>query len=233
MLRITDVSEHNNRPDFERMKKADRIAGAAAKMSEGWGYVDPDGERNLHAIIAAGLEPIAYHFNWSGAPAGKGGKHQAEFLLRQISKVANPKRVLPAADVEISSSMNASQFPTFKDIKMFLGTLEDKRDGGRVCLYSGYYWRGHFGNRAIRDLGLKRRPIIWDAHYFHSTNAPPSSFADKLENVPHDYFEHPALGGMEADILQFSDRVRFSEFTGDADVTPATLEDLRSWTRAA
>jgi len=233
MARLTDISEHQQRPSIRRLKDEDNIVGVGVKMSEGWGYVDPDGVYNLRNVVDLGLVPIAYHFNWSGAPEGKGGKHQAEFLLRQIAKVVSPIKVIPAADVEISSSMTRANFPTFRDIRLFLGTLEDKRPGQRVGLYSGYYWRGNLGNPRIADLGLKRRPIIWDAHYFHSTNAPASSFADKLENVPDHYFETQAFGGLDADMLQFSDRVRFSAYTGDANVTNVDLAGLREWTKAA
>ena len=109
--RLTDVSEHQNRPNFGRLKREDDLAGAAAKMSEGWGYEDPDGERNLREIVAVDLVPLAYHFFWGGAPAGKGPRHQAEFFVRQIRKAVNPMRVIPAIDVELSSSMERKTPP--------------------------------------------------------------------------------------------------------------------------
>jgi len=233
LLRLTDVSEHQNRPSFKRLKNEDNIAGAAAKMTEGWGYVDPDGVENLKNIVAVELVPLAYHFFWGGAPAGKGPRHQAEFLLRQIKKATNPMRVVPVIDVELSSSMERKHHPTFSDVREFLQRLETLLPGKRTCIYAGYYWRDHLNNRAIADLNLKRRPIIFDAHYFHSTGASAASFAQYANRIPNGYWGNPAFGHAEADIVQFSDRVRFSEFVGDADLANTDLDGLRGWAKAS
>ena len=229
-----DVSEHQGRPSFRRLKEEDDVVGAAAKMTEGWGYVDPDGVHNLERIVAENLVPLAYHFLWNG-PEGKGGAHQAEFFVRQIRKAVNPMRVIPAIDVELSKSMERQHHPRFEDVRRFLLRLEDLLPGKRLCIYTGYYWRegAHLGNPRVADLGLKRRPIIWDAHYFFQANAPAGSVREHRERIPNDYWDGKAFGGVGADILQFSDRVRFSEYVGDADLADADLETLRGWTEVA
>jgi GH25 family lysozyme M1 (1,4-beta-N-acetylmuramidase) len=202
-------------------------------MSEGWGYVDPDGVHNLERIVAVGLVPMAYHFYWGGAPDGKGPRHQAEFFVRQIRQAVDPMRVIPAIDVELSGSMEQRHYPRFGEVREFLQRLEALLPGKRVCIYSGYYWRGNMGNPRVEDLNLRRRPIIWDAHYFHSADAPAASFEQYRRRIPNDYFEEPAFGGARADIVQFSDRVRFSEYVGDADLADTDLAGLREWARAA
>ena len=227
---LTDVAEHQSRPSFERLKRQDGIAGAAAKMSEGWGYEDPDGVHNLIQIVRNELVPLAYHFFWHG-PAGKNGKHQAEFLVRQIRKAVDPMRVIPVIDVELSSSMAHHNRPRFYDVKRFCHRIEDLLPGKKVCIYSGYYWRGNMGNPRVADLNLKRRPIIWDANYFNNTTV--ESAAQARRGIPNDYWDTKAFGGAEADVLQFSDKVRFSEYVGDADLANTDRAGLREWTRAA
>ena len=223
---LTDVAEHQNRPDFGRLKRQDNIVGAAAKMSEGWGYVDPDGVHNLRHIVANDLVPLAYHFFWHG-PAGKNGAHQAEFLVRQIRKATNPMRVIPVIDVELSSSMSHHNRPRFYDVRRFCRRMEDLLPGKRVCIYSGYYWRENMGNPKIADLGLKRRPIIWDANYFNNTTVESASQARR--GIPTHSWDTKAFGGVGADILQFSDKVRFSEYVGDADLANTDKAGLRKW----
>ena len=233
-VRLTDVSEHQGRPSFRRLKDEDNIVGAGVKMTEGWGFEDPDGLHNLERIVANNLVALPYHFLWNG-PEGRGGAHQAEFFLRQIRKVVDPLRVIPCVDVELSSNMEPRHHPRFADVRAFLRRLEDLLPGKRLGIYVGYYWRedNHLGNPRVEALGLKLRPIIWDAHYFHSGDAPPASFGEYRSRIPSDYWDGNAFGGMKADILQFSDKVRFSEYVGDADLADTDLATLRDWAWAA
>ena len=88
------------------------------------------------------------------------------------------------------------------------------------------------GNPRVADLNLKRRPIIWDAHYFHTeTRRPHRSHTPQAH--PERLLRHQGVRRREADILQFSDRVRFSEFTGDANIANTDREGCANGRRAA
>jgi hypothetical protein len=155
-------------------------------------------------------------------------KKQAEFFLRQIAQVTDPSNVMLFVDVELSGNMTTGQRPTFKNVKTFLQTIEEKLPNKRRGIYSGYYWRGddHMGNPRVSDLGLKNKPIIWDAHYF--TQA--VNWGSVLyQSVPGDYWSTPAFGGETADILQFASTVQTKQFVGDGNACSASYEDLREW----
>src|SRR5215204_1696683 len=161
---LVDISQHQGPSvDFGQIK-AEGYKGAIVKMTEGTGYVDPYGERNLRGTIAAGLASGAYHFIWGGMSPRK----QALFFLQQVLKTAPAEDVTLFVDVEISGNMRPSQYPTLQDVRIFLKTIEEKLAplGKRLGIYSGYYWRDHMGNPGISSLGLWQDPIIWDAHYF-------------------------------------------------------------------
>jgi GH25 family lysozyme M1 (1,4-beta-N-acetylmuramidase) len=218
---LIDVSEHQGPNVDFRQVRGEGYEGAIAKMSEGTGYVDPTGAGNLKHIISSDLTPGAYHFLWGGLSARK----QAQFFLQQVSRVVEPENVALFVDVEISDNMAPSQHPTFQDVQRFLKTLEEKLPASRLGIYSGYYWRDHMSNPPIRDLGLKLRPIIWDAHYF-TTQVDYGSVL--YRSVPASYWEEAAFGGRKADILQFASTGRLRQFPEGIDVNacPRGLESL-------
>jgi GH25 family lysozyme M1 (1,4-beta-N-acetylmuramidase) len=219
---LIDVSEHQGpNVNFSEVK-SEGYSGAIAKMTEGTGYVDPYGVSNLGRIISSDLLPGAYHFLWGGMSA----RNQALHFLRQVSKVTDPARVMLFVDVEISGNMNVTQHPTLLDVQRFLKTLEEKVPSARLGIYSGYYWRSNMGNPRISSLGLKGRPIIWDAHYF-STDVNWGSVL--YGSVPESYWDKPAFGGLKADILQFASTGRLVQFPNGIDVNacPEGLDALQ------
>jgi lysozyme len=224
---MIDVSEHQGpNVDFAQAYAED-YHGAIVKMTEGVGYVDPHGVRNLRRARAEMDVVGCYHFLWGGMPPVR----QVNHFLAQISEVVNPERVLLFVDVEISGNMSPAQHPTFDDVSLFLHTLEDAIPGKKLGIYSGYYWRGNMGNPAISTLELQRNPIIWDAHYFSAR----VDYGSVLyERVPDSYWENPAYGGQRADILQFADKGRLQQFPNGIDVnaTRGTMEDLKRWAAA-
>jgi GH25 family lysozyme M1 (1,4-beta-N-acetylmuramidase) len=224
---MIDVSE-NQGPDVDfSQAHAEDYHGAIVKMTEGVGYVDPQGVRNLRRARAEMDVVGCYHFLWGGYSPVR----QANHFLEQISEVVNPGRVLLFVDVEISNNMSPAQHPTFDDVSLFLHTLEDAIPGKKLCIYSGYYWRENMSNPDISGLELQRNPIIWDAHYF-SIGADYGSVL--YEQVPDSYWENPAYGGERADILQFADTGRLRQFPKGIDVnaTRGTMEDLKQWAAA-
>jgi len=223
---LVDVSEHQGKAvAFDQIWR-EGYDGVIAKMTEGTGYVDPTGVGNLTRILKSGLVPGAYHFIWGGMSAEKQAKH----FLRKVSEVIAPEKVILFVDVELSGNMSADQHPTFNDVKRFLNTLEDKIPGKRTGIYSGYYWREaqHLDDPPISRLGLKKKPIIWDAHYFTSD----VDWGSKLYTaVPDDYWNNPAFGGLEADILQFASTGRLRQFPEgvDVDATRGSYGELRMY----
>jgi GH25 family lysozyme M1 (1,4-beta-N-acetylmuramidase) len=223
---LIDVSEHQGPNVNFHQVRDEGYEGAIAKMSEGTGYVDPVGATNLRRIISAGLVPGAYHFLWGGMSPRK----QALYFLRQVIRAETiPHDILLFVDVEISGNMNASQHPTFAGVRTFLKTLEEKLPNRRLGIYSGYYWRDHMGNPPVRDLGLKLRPIIWDAHYF-TTRVDYGSILYRSVPIAEDnnYWEQAAFGGRKADILQFASTGRLRQFPKGIDVNacPRGLKSL-------
>jgi hypothetical protein len=221
---LLDVSEHQG-PDLRFGELwAEGFDGVIPKMTEGTGYIDPTGVENMRRIIQSSLIPGAYHFLWGGMSAVK----QAEFFLRQIAKVVDPREVMLFLDVEVSSNMASHQHPKFSDVQKFLLTLQGKLPGKRLGIYSGYYWRedGWLGNPSIESLGLAQRPIIWDAHYFAEQVGRAS---DLYKQVPRSYWTKPAFGGAMPDILQFADTVKTDQFVGDGNACSASYADLREW----
>lgn len=218
---LIDLSEHQGPAvNFPQVKR-EGYEGVICKMTEGTGYIDPYGQRNLQGTITAGLWAGAYHFLWGGMSARK----QATFFLQQVSKVTEPENVALFVDVEQSANMDRGSLPTFRTVRLFLQALEEKLPENRLGIYSGYYWRDNMGNPPISDLGLKQRPIIWDAHYFTSR----IDYGSVLyRSVPSSYWEKAAFGGRKADILQFASTGRLQQFPNGIDVNaaPGGLESL-------
>jgi lysozyme len=224
---MIDVSEHQG-PDVDFAQAyGEDYHGAIVKMTEGVGYVDPHGVRNLRRARAEMDVVGCYHFLWGGMSPVR----QANHFLAKISEVVNPGRVLLFVDVEISNNMSRDQHPTLDHVRRFLHTLQDELPGKKLGIYSGYYWRGDMGNPDISRLELQRNPIIWDAHYF-STHVDYGSAL--YERVPDSYWENAAYGGQRADILQFADKGRLRQFPKGIDVnaTRGTMEDLKRWAAA-
>ncbi len=217
---LVDVSQHQQRPRFAPLWEQG-IEGAIVKMTEGTGYRDPDGVDNLGRVISSKMVPGAYHFLWGGRHASP----QAKFFLTEIRKVADPMNILLFLDVEISSNMSRSQYPSFAEVKMFLHTLQTALPGKRLGIYAGYYWRdpGWLGNPGITRLELKQNPIIWDAHYFSTTVG---GVQELYNRVPTNYWNTNAFGGQKAQFLQFSDKCRNSRFTGDINATRGNYDWL-------
>ena len=92
---MIDVSE-NQGPDVDFAQAyAEDYHGAIVKMTEGVGYVDPHGVRNLRRARAEMDVVGCYHFLWGGMSPVR----QANHFRAQISEVVNPGRVLLFVDV--------------------------------------------------------------------------------------------------------------------------------------
>lgn len=93
-------TSHWNHPggagiDWEKVR-ADGYDWAAIKITEGTTFVDPYGEADCMAAMAAGLEVVPYHF---ARPLSSGAQAEAQFFEEHIPMAAqNCKRMLDLED---------------------------------------------------------------------------------------------------------------------------------------
>ena len=118
-VRGVDVSAHQDSIDWDRLK-ADGVAFAYIKASEGETFNDARFSRNWYAAGQAGLLRGAYHF----FTQCRSGKAQAENFIRIVP--VDPGALPPVIDAEHMGP--CKQTPAVKDvaaeIEVFLKTLQ-------------------------------------------------------------------------------------------------------------
>jgi lysozyme len=104
LLRGIDVSHYQGHVDWPAVAAAG-YSFTWCKLTEGAGYVDPTGVRNLAAARVAGLHAGAYHFF-----RGSGAAEAAHFLAALPPDVdALPPRLPPALDLEATLPDGAAE----------------------------------------------------------------------------------------------------------------------------
>lgn len=160
MIRGVDVSNHQDRVDWARAKKAG-VRFAFVKASEGVGFTDPKFRAHVQGAKAAGIKTGAYHFarpdtnsGSTTAAARSDARAEADFFL----SLAAPRRgdLLPALDLETAG------LPPALMVEWTRAWLERVRSriGARPLLYTyPAFWSSLSETTAFRNYPL------WIANY--------------------------------------------------------------------
>jgi lysozyme len=144
-----DVSAHQGAVDWRRVR-ADGIAFAYLKATEGGDHTDRRFAENWAGAAAAGLPRGAYHFFTLCRP----GADQARHFLA----VAGRGELPPAVDLELAGNCSARppREAVAAELAAFLALVE-RATGERVVLYLGEDWqRAYPVDRGGRPLWLRR-----------------------------------------------------------------------------
>ncbi len=156
MIKGIDVSNHQDRIDWSRVK-ADGIAFAYVKASEGTTFADPKYRAHVTGAKAAGIKTGAYHFarpdTYTSDPR-RDARAEADWFL----SLAAPRSgdLLPALDLETAG------LPPAQMVEWTRAWLDRVRQkiGARPVLYTyPAFWSALGGTRAFRLNPL------WIANY--------------------------------------------------------------------
>ena len=167
MIKGIDVSNHQDRIDWSRVK-ADGIAFAYVKASEGQTFVDPKYDAHVAGAKSVGIRTGAYHFARPDTDASdpeQDARAEADFFL----SLAAPRSgdLLPALDLE-TAGLPVAQMVAWT--KAWLDRVR-KVIGVRPLVYTyPYFWEQLGGTTAFRNYPL------WIANYGVSEPALPGSW---------------------------------------------------------
>ncbi|MBQ3874207.1 MAG: glycosyl hydrolase family 25, partial [Bacteroidaceae bacterium] len=122
-----DVSHHNGKIDWNKVKKNRRIKFVYIKATEGADFVDPEYNRNLKGARKAGFKVGSYHyFHMTSSP---------EWQFKNFIKHAPKKKqdLVPMVDFETCDGYSIKR--TRKALKKFVSLLE-KYYGKKPIIYS-------------------------------------------------------------------------------------------------
>lgn len=151
---IVDLSHHNAKVDFARLKAAG-IVGVIHKATQGGGYADPQYASRRAAAGAAGLLWGAYHFGTGDA----NGTAQAAHFLQVVGTADRTLLVLDFEQNTQGTSMTLEQAEAFV-------TVLQQQSGRWPVFYTGSAFFG-----AKKDTVLTNCPL-WLAQYGATTRVP-------------------------------------------------------------
>src|SRR5258705_12512274 len=99
-----DVSYHNGTINWSSVK-ADGVAYAFIRVSDGTGFIDPKFESYWSASRAVGIKHGAYQYFHPGTDPIA----QADLLLSKIGSKLEPDDLPPVVDVEVADGLGAAQ----------------------------------------------------------------------------------------------------------------------------
>jgi hypothetical protein len=205
-----DVSQHQGRPNMATLRRENYDVGIV-KVSEGWGWEEPDGRANLHSAIFNGHVPGAYHYIWGNDP-----QKQVSSYLRAIRAVTKPEKVMLIVDVEPHEGP-ASEQPRWEHVRRFVGHLHDAVPRHPIVIYCGEYWRRpggltEQGNPRIFDLPVPDDLLyLWLSRYVTATDVDWGSVL--YERVPESWWDDQGTGALIPTGIQFASTARTKAVT--------------------
>jgi GH25 family lysozyme M1 (1,4-beta-N-acetylmuramidase) len=160
VIRGIDVSNHQERIDWTRVK-ADGIAFAIVKASEGVSFADPKYRAHVAGARSVRIRTGAYHYARPDTDAGAGAaavRRDARAEADWFLKLASPRAgdLLPALDLE-TAGLPAELMVTWT--RAWLDRVRS-RIGTRPLVYTyPYFWQALGGTTAFRSYPL------WIANY--------------------------------------------------------------------
>lgn len=196
---ILDISHHNGRVNFDRLKELD-IIGVIQKATQGQSGSDPTYASNKAKALDAGLLWGAYHF-----ATGSDGLKQAENFLSTVKSFDNTVLVLDFEPNPSGPSMSLEEARAFV-------TRVKEVTGRFPGFYSGHYIK--------QLLGTNKDPVLaecwfWLAQYGPTAVVPPNwskwtmwQYTDgAVGPVPHDiggvHFDRDTYNGSLAELRTF------------------------------
>jgi GH25 family lysozyme M1 (1,4-beta-N-acetylmuramidase) len=151
-----DVSHWQGQPDWQAAR-ADGVAFAFLKATEGRSLVDEQYATNLANADAAGIAVGAYHFARPDKTATDAAAEADHFLDNANLK---PRNLLPVLDLENDGGLTARQLRRW--VKDWLARVEE-RLGVKPIIYTfPFFWRDELGNTSwFADRGYR----LWIAHW--------------------------------------------------------------------
>jgi GH25 family lysozyme M1 (1,4-beta-N-acetylmuramidase) len=199
-----DVSHHNGRIDWQKVRNAGGKRFAFIKASEATAFVDWTYERNRAAAKAAGVLVGAYHFARPGPGRGDAIAEADHFMATaQFSS----GELVPILDLEHTGGLSKRALGSW--VISFLNRVHD-RSGVRPAIYvSPEFWKKHVGNTtSIAALGYD---LLWVAHWTH----------DDAPRVPAANW-----AGNGWTVWQFSDKGKVPGIKGRVDFDRVAAQDL-------
>ncbi len=146
-----DVSHHQGEVDWRKVR-ADGVAFAFAKASQGTSSGDPAFTRNWEGMKAAGVIRGAYAFYVAGASP----EEQAQDFIRRVQLESGD--LPPVVDIETMGGVPEAQQQLMTDLQAYLSALIDHY-GVRPIIYTGPAFWESYGNENFSDHPL------WIAEY--------------------------------------------------------------------
>ncbi|MFI5493580.1 GH25 family lysozyme [Actinoplanes sp. NPDC051859] len=206
---LVDISHWQGDIDIAQIAR-EGYSACVCKATEGTNYKDPTFDRNITAVIKAGMIPGAYHYLRAGD-----GAAQARHFYQQVRQLGGPDGWLIQFDAE------SDGYGT----EMTAWAAEWSRLTGNhpFFIYSGSWWWPR--TRGFRGADLT--PLLWHSHYVDG-----SDYGSVLyRKVPASWWM-PGYGGWpKATILQFSSSGKVAGRRIDVDAFRGTVTQLRALTR--
>jgi len=151
-LKGVDVSHHNDRVDWAKVKSSGRVF-AFARVSDGTAHPDTEFARNWPGMKSAGLVRGAYQF----FRPQHSGTQQADLLIQKIKDAGGLKAgdFPPVLDLETSDDVAAKT--VVARAKAWLARVEAKT-GTKPIIYTGNNMSDTIGD-AFKDY------VLWVLHY--------------------------------------------------------------------
>lgn len=146
-----DVSNYQDRVNWSRVRR-DGFLFAGVKLTEGTGFVDRYGRRNMRGARAAGILPVPYHF----AHPSNSPRHEARHFLDVAMPLVEIGEPCPALDLEVTEGKSPMELWRWQHT---FSEIVEEALGGSVILYS---------YRAFLDFDIwlpKHHRPIWGADY--------------------------------------------------------------------
>jgi len=211
VIKGIDVSNHQERIDWSRVK-AEGIAFAYVKASEGQTFVDPKYQAHVTGARSVGIKTGAYHFarpDTNSTDPAKDARAEADFFL----SLAAPRSgdLLPALDLE-TGGLPAADMVVWT--RAWLDRVR-RTTGTRPLLYTyPYFWEQMGQTTSFRNYPL------WIANYGVSEPMLPAGWRR------YSVWQYSASGTVDGipgrtDVNRLADGVKLSDLVYRAGKRPA------------
>jgi GH25 family lysozyme M1 (1,4-beta-N-acetylmuramidase) len=151
-----DISHWQGTVNWRKVK-ADDVAFAFMKATEGTSYADPTLTSNWAGAEKVGIYRAAYHFARPSTAAGSASA-QARFFVATAGKFGNAGDLPPVLDLEATGGLGPAALRHW--VRTWLTTVERLTGRTPMLYFSPSFWVDHLGN----STAFHHYPL-WIAHY--------------------------------------------------------------------